>query len=71
MRETTVKILDYKPGYTAVLKHLRKKITSGKYKAGDTLPARLGLTKTYNVALCTIRQSLLILAGSIWFRRNK
>ena len=68
MTQTTIKRLAYKPKYAVVLEHLRERIISGNYKVGDALPSQLDLTKKYNVALGTIRQSLGALANEGWIR---
>ena len=68
MEKTAVEPLEYKPKYVAILKHLKTKIASGRYKIGESIPSQLNLTKEYGVALGTIRQSLCGLVNEGWLR---
>ena len=51
------------PHYQQVAETLRRRILSGRYRAGDAIPSAASLERSFGVSNMTIRKALAILAN--------
>lgn len=59
------------PQYKLLHEILRKRITSGVYKAGDILPSENELRRTYHLTQPTVRQSLALLVNEGYIKKRQ
>jgi DNA-binding GntR family transcriptional regulator len=60
---------DYSPQYVRLARIIREKITSGKYKHGESLPAA-GLASEHKVSVGVVRHTMEMLAANRYVQRR-